>query len=64
MRMPIDVAYLDKAGRVVRMLPSMRPWRVGPIVWSADSVLELPDGALARSGTIEGDHLELDATWP
>jgi uncharacterized membrane protein (UPF0127 family) len=64
MRMPIDVAYLDKGGRVMRMVSSMRPWRVGPIVWSADSVLELPAGALARSGTAEGDRLELAAACP
>jgi uncharacterized membrane protein (UPF0127 family) len=48
MAYPIDVVYLDREGTVVRILPHLRPWHLGPIVWGARSVVELPDGAIKR----------------
>ena len=57
MGFPIDVAFLDRHGRVVHLINQMPPWRVSRIVWKACSVLELPDGVLARTGTGVGDRL-------
>ena len=57
MRFSIDAAFLDKAGRVVRAIPDLRPWRATRIYPSASLVVELPAGTLARTGTIEGDEL-------
>ena len=59
MRLAIDVVYLDKHDRVLRTRGAMRPWRIGPVVWAAGRVIELPLGALARSGTQVGDELIL-----
>jgi uncharacterized protein len=59
MRMPIDVLYVDGQGDVVRALPGVRPWRIGPISWKTKWVLELPTGAIERSGTRVGDRLEV-----
>src|SRR6185436_16519042 len=59
MRMPIDVVYLDRDGQVLRADEAMRPWRIGPLVWRAKRVLELPAGAVARSETRVGDRLRL-----
>ena len=61
MRMAIDVAYLDKNDRVVRVVERMKPWRVGPIALRAKRVVELPVGTLARTNTAIGDQLELIA---
>jgi len=61
MRMPIDLAYLNKQGQVVRMRHDLKPWRIGPIDFKADAVLELPAGALARSSTEVGDRLVVEA---
>ena len=58
MRMSIDVAYVDRKGRVLRTA-ELRPWRIGPIVRGSAQVLELPAGALERSGTRAGDDLEI-----
>jgi uncharacterized membrane protein (UPF0127 family) len=59
MRMPIDVVYLDRDGTVLRADAAMPPWRVGPIVRRARTVLELPAGTIERTGTRKGDRLEL-----
>jgi|DewCreStandDraft_5_1066085.scaffolds.fasta_scaffold01241_4 uncharacterized membrane protein (UPF0127 family) len=60
MLFPIDVAFLDRQGRVVRMAEAVAPFRVllgGPGAWQ---VLELPAGALAASATSPGDLLRLE----
>jgi uncharacterized membrane protein (UPF0127 family) len=61
MRFPIDVAFLDKEGRVVRAVHSIKPWRATRVYLEAHSALELPAGTLARSQTQEGDLLKIDA---
>lgn len=60
MRIPIDALFLDKEGKIVRLLPSMVPWRVSSIYSRARSVLELPAGTAAASGTVEGDVLSFE----
>jgi uncharacterized protein len=60
MRFPIDVAFLDAEGRVVRAVHALRPWRATRLYLQAHSALELQAGALARSGTCEGDLLRFD----
>ncbi|HSW37941.1 MAG TPA: DUF192 domain-containing protein [Acidobacteriota bacterium] len=62
MRMPIDAAYLDDEGRVLRVYHALKPWRVGAIMPRARSVLELPAGTLARARTEVGDILEFRKT--
>lgn len=58
MRFPIDAAYLDADGRVVRTYHSLVPHRIAAIMRKARSVLELPPGTLCRTGTEIGDRLE------
>ncbi len=58
MRFPIDVVFLDREGRVVRVIEELKPWRVSPWVPSAQSALELAGGSL--KGAVEtGDILEI-----
>jgi len=58
MRAAIDVCFLDARFRVVRTYRHVRPWRATGWVAGAVCALELPAGALVRSGTVEGDVLE------
>jgi uncharacterized membrane protein (UPF0127 family) len=58
MSFPIDVAYLDKTGRVIRLYHSLPPFRVAAIKFKSRSILELPAGTLARTRTEVGDILE------
>jgi uncharacterized protein len=58
MRFPIDVAHLDAELRVLRTT-TMRPNRLGRVVWRARSVLECEAGCLAAWGVEVGDQLEV-----
>ena len=58
MRFAIDVAFLDGEGRVVRLVPRLRPWRATRVYLRARRCVELEPGALARAGVEEGDLLE------
>jgi uncharacterized protein len=61
MAFPIDVVFVAADGRVVRTAHALRPWRFGPFARQVRYVVELPAGALARSGTQADDYLELVA---
>ena len=57
MRFDIDVIFLDKERKVLKVIEKMKPWRLSPWVLSARSVLELGAGSLQGSVRI-GDVLE------
>ncbi len=60
MRFAFDALFLDHDLRVVHLIESMRPWRLSRMIWKAKSVLELPAGTIARTGTQLGDQLRAD----
>lgn len=51
MKQPIDVVFLDREERVIRMLHGIAPGRVSSIVKQASAVVELPAGTLSGTGT-------------
>lgn len=60
MRFAIDVLYVDQFDRVVRAQWAIKPWSVGPLYTrGAKYVIELPVGAIERSGTEPGDQLRI-----
>jgi uncharacterized membrane protein (UPF0127 family) len=59
MRFPIDVVYLDRDGTVVHISENLKPWRFARVCIEAASVLELPRQALAATGTVVGDKIEI-----
>ena len=59
MRFPIDVAFVDRQGAVVRVCHAIRPWRMTWIVRRARAAVELPAGTLTRHGVAVGDVLRL-----
>ncbi|MDI6869865.1 MAG: DUF192 domain-containing protein [Bacillota bacterium] len=58
MRFPLDVAFLDKIGRVVGLSWNLPPGAVSRIYPRAVQAVELPAGTLGRTGTNLGDILE------
>lgn len=58
MRFPIDVAYLDEEGVVIKTMQMHRN-RVGVPVWRGDLVIEAEGGAFARWGLHVGDVIEV-----
>ena len=58
MRFPLDVAYLDEDGVVVKTI-HMHRHRLGVPVWRACVVIEAEAGAFARWGLHVGDTIEI-----
>ncbi len=62
MSMPIDVIFLDADSKAVGLFPAVKPWRLSLVCRGAATVVELPVGAIAESGTEAGHHLNLNST--
>lgn len=60
MRFPLDVAFVNREGVVVRVYNGIRPWRASRIVRGARTAYELPAGTLARTGVVAGAVLRLE----
>ena len=60
MRFAIDVLFLSKDGRVLKVRPHMKRGRIAA-AWRAFAVVELPAGAIERSDTRPGDSLQVSA---
>jgi hypothetical protein len=58
MRVPIDVAYLDADGNVIKTV-QMSKMRLGAPVWNARIVVEAQKGAFARWGINVGNKMEV-----
>lgn len=59
MRFAIDVVWAAEDGRVLKLVEGIRPWRMS-FCRGAKVALELPVGAIARSGVQVGDHLVIE----
>jgi uncharacterized membrane protein (UPF0127 family) len=58
MRFPIDAAFVDREGRVTRMVCGMTPWRLA-IAPRAHAVVEFAGGCLSGRDVAIGDRLYL-----
>jgi uncharacterized protein len=59
MRFPIDVLFLDRKRKVLKIRKDMKQWRMAACL-RAHSVLELPAGIAEATGTSVGDQLEFE----
>ena len=59
MKFTIDVLFLSKTRKVLKARPALKPWRISACL-RAHSVLELPEGQIAATGTCAGDQLEFE----
>lgn len=57
MRFALDIVYLDDDGRVVRIVPHLRPWLGLSLCLKASAVIELPAGRAAQLGLTAGCRL-------
>jgi uncharacterized membrane protein (UPF0127 family) len=60
MKFPLDLIYLDRNRRVVKIRGNVGPGRISGAL-RAHSVIELPTGAIAASQTQRGDILEFES---
>ncbi len=61
MRFAIDVAFVTRDGRVLKIRRAMPPWRMAA-AWRGFAVVELAAGALERADVQPGDLLRVDPT--
>ena len=58
MRFPIDIAFVNKEGRVVKVCHAVKPWRIAAS-FRGYAVIELAAGSLTRGDTVVGDTLKV-----
>jgi len=63
MRFPIDVIFIDRDGRAVRIVPALAPWRIAMSA-RAKAVIELAAGTAAAADIRIGDMLYLAPAPP
>lgn len=56
MRYPIDVVFLDRAGRIRKIVPHLKPWRLAACLAAAQT-LELAADESQRLGLVVGESL-------
>jgi uncharacterized protein len=56
---PIDVIFLDRELRIVRLVEKLRPFRLTRPHFAAHSVLELEAGTISKCGLKVGERLEV-----
>ena len=57
-RFPIDVVFLNRELKVIKIIRNFKPWRFSWIYWRASRVLELPVHTIPESMEA-GDYLEV-----
>jgi uncharacterized protein len=60
MRFALDVAFVDRTGRVLKVAHSLPPWRIA-VAPRAHAVIELAAGTLSARDVRVGDRLYLSA---
>ena len=58
MKYSIDVIFLSKELKIVKIKRNLRPWRITPVYFLAEQVIEFESGRVDKN-LREGDELEL-----
>ena len=60
MKFPIDVLFVNKDNKVVKVITNMPSFRLSPICFTSQFVVELPVGTIQATHTVAGDQLVLE----
>ena len=60
MKFAIDVLFVDKSGKIVKLAPAVRPWRLAGAL-RGFATIEMAAGTAERTATRPGHRLELQA---
>lgn len=58
MKFPIDVLFIDKQFKVVKIIREMKPWRISGLYFRSEQVLEMYSKTIPDNLTV-GDQLEV-----
>ena len=59
MRFAIDVIFLDKTGKIIKIIPSFKPFRLSSYCHNSFCVIELPENTLQSTQTQPGDLIQI-----
>jgi len=59
MRFPIDVLFVNKESKIIRVIPSLKPYRLSRVCFNSAFAVELPAGTLELTSTQEGETLTI-----
>jgi uncharacterized protein len=59
MKFPIDIVYLDRNKRVLKVRNAVPAWRLSACL-KAHSILELPAGTIESTATAAGDIMQIE----
>jgi len=59
MNFPIDAAFVNRDGKVLKILRDFRPWMVSPVVRGSYMVIETSCGILSEDKISVGDTIEI-----
>ncbi|MFA5092486.1 MAG: DUF192 domain-containing protein [Candidatus Omnitrophota bacterium] len=59
MHFPIDIIFVDKNYKVIKLISNFKPNRISKICWHASKVIELPSGVLNATKTQLHDQLQV-----
>jgi uncharacterized membrane protein (UPF0127 family) len=59
MSFSLDIVFLDKEGKVIYLLPEMKPGKISPFIKESFQVLELAPGVISAHQLKLGEKLEI-----
>lgn len=59
MKFAIDVLFVNQKNEVVALYENVKPWRILPVHFSSQYVIELPAGEITKKGIEKYDALTL-----
>jgi len=60
MAFPIDLIFLGRGDIVIKIQPSLKPWRFSLVVFGARKAIELVAGAALKAKTTVGDLIAIE----
>jgi uncharacterized protein len=61
MKFPIDIAFIDRSGTVIKIVENMPPGRFSPIIFGSVCVLETTAGEIKKAQLNAGDNLRFES---
>jgi uncharacterized membrane protein (UPF0127 family) len=59
MKFALDVVFLNKDGKVLKVIRNLKPWRISPVVFGSKMVIEMPSGTIPENLSLEDKTLSL-----
>ena len=61
MNFSIDVLFVDKKNKIIKVIENLKPWRLTYIYWRSYLVIELPPKTIKSSQTVPGDIVTMSS---